>query len=241
MFIWNFPSLSWSLKPTFGCEVHANEEEEEEEAMKQPPASSYLYHQKQQQDEEIEEAVGVTIGMEVDDAEPIDILPDFDRQQPPVDADFFNSFEDDFDDQDIAWPRSHSLSLWLPRYRPPSFFLISKPVCLLGRVCGTNNYAMGFDALRKFRCFVFSFCFYQSRWDLIAWFRAYNCCIGNFCLGVWVSKNKLSYETEQRKIWIPCVLDHCSYLFGCLGFVSVRNHARLSFIGEIRIPFAPIA
>lgn len=94
--------LTSFLKPTFGCEVHANEEEEEEEAMKQPPASSYLYHQKQQQDEEIEEAVGVTIGMEVDDAEPIDILPDFDRQQPPVDADFFNSFEDDFDDQDIA-------------------------------------------------------------------------------------------------------------------------------------------
>lgn len=68
--------------------------------MKQPPASSYLYNQ--QQDEEIEEAVGVSIGMEIDDSDPVDILADFDRQQPPVDVDFFNSFEDDFDDQDLA-------------------------------------------------------------------------------------------------------------------------------------------
>ncbi|URE11976.1 hypothetical protein MUK42_04890 [Musa troglodytarum] len=67
--------------------------------MKQPPAS-YLYHQQQQ--EEMEEAVAVTVGMEVDDADPIEILSDFDRQQPPVDADFFNSFDDDFDDQDLA-------------------------------------------------------------------------------------------------------------------------------------------
>ncbi|RWW10450.1 hypothetical protein GW17_00026009 [Ensete ventricosum] len=68
--------------------------------MKQPPAS-YLYHQQQQQ-EEMEEAVAVTVGMEVDDADPIEILSDFDRQQPPVDADFFNSFDDDFDDQDLV-------------------------------------------------------------------------------------------------------------------------------------------
>lgn len=158
MFIWKFPSFIVKPSTDVWGEVHANEEVEEAAAaaMKQPPASSYLYHQQQQKDEEIDEAVGVTIGMEVDDAEPIDILLDFDRQHPPVDADFFNSFEDDFDDQDIAWPRSPSLSLWLPRYRPPSCFLISKHVCLLGRVCGTNNYAMGFDALREFRCFFFS-------------------------------------------------------------------------------------
>ncbi|KAG1359703.1 hypothetical protein COCNU_08G011490 [Cocos nucifera] len=42
------------------------------------------------------------VGVEVDDADSIDLLPDFDKQLPPVDIDFFNSFEDDFDDQDLA-------------------------------------------------------------------------------------------------------------------------------------------
>ncbi|WOK98055.1 hypothetical protein Cni_G06765 [Canna indica] len=67
--------------------------------MKQPP-TSFLYHQ--HREEEMEEAVAVTVGMEVDDAEAFEILSDYDRQQPPVDADFFNSFEDDFDDQDLS-------------------------------------------------------------------------------------------------------------------------------------------
>ena len=42
------------------------------------------------------------VGVEVDDGDSIDLLLDFDKQLPPVDADFFNSFEDDFDDQDLA-------------------------------------------------------------------------------------------------------------------------------------------
>ncbi|CAL9188224.1 unnamed protein product [Musa hybrid cultivar] len=54
--------------------------------MKQPPSSYLYHHHQQQQQEEMEEAVAVTVGMEVDDADPIEILSDFDRQQPPVDV-----------------------------------------------------------------------------------------------------------------------------------------------------------
>lgn len=50
--------------------------------------------------EEVDVFAGV--GVEVDDADSVDLLPDFDKQLPPVDADFFNSFDDDFDDQDLA-------------------------------------------------------------------------------------------------------------------------------------------
>lgn len=48
---------------------------------------------------ETDDRGGITVGMEVDDTDGIDFLYEIDR--PPFDADFFNSFEDDFDDADI--------------------------------------------------------------------------------------------------------------------------------------------
>lgn len=70
----------------------------------QTPAGAFLYQQQEQQEQETMEEAGVVggVGMEVDDADPTDVLSEFDKQLPPVDADFFNSFDDDFDDQDLA-------------------------------------------------------------------------------------------------------------------------------------------
>ncbi|KAG1361466.1 hypothetical protein COCNU_09G009290 [Cocos nucifera] len=64
----------------------------------------FLCQQQEQQEQETMEEAAVVggVGMEVDDADPIDVLPEFDKHLPPVDADFFNSFDDDFDDQDLA-------------------------------------------------------------------------------------------------------------------------------------------
>ena len=52
-----------------------------------------------QQDLLSEEQAGLAMGMEVDDADSLEILGEVERQ--PADADFFNAFEDDFDDSDI--------------------------------------------------------------------------------------------------------------------------------------------
>ena len=62
------------------------------EAMKSSPSSS-LYSQ------EMYEQGLTAVGMEVDDTDPLDFLGELER--PPLDADFLNSFEDDFDDADI--------------------------------------------------------------------------------------------------------------------------------------------
>ena len=62
------------------------------EAMKSSPSSS-LYCQ------EMYEQGLTAVGMEVDDTAPLDFLGELER--PPLDADFLNSFEDDFDDADI--------------------------------------------------------------------------------------------------------------------------------------------
>lgn len=41
--------------------------------------------------------------MDVDDRDdPVDVLLDFDKHLHPADADFFNSFPDDFDDTDLS-------------------------------------------------------------------------------------------------------------------------------------------
>lgn len=45
---------------------------------------------------------GSTAAMEVDDGEPLDLMNDVLPDSKPSDVDFFNSFEDDFDDSDIA-------------------------------------------------------------------------------------------------------------------------------------------
>ncbi|URE10601.1 DNA-directed RNA polymerase [Musa troglodytarum] len=113
--------------------------------MKQPPAS-YLYHQQQQ--EEMEEAVAVTVGMEVDDADPIEILSDFDRQQPPVDADFFNSF----DDQDLA--SRHLLFLlvlsWFVEPAPPA----TNSSGIHFRGTAAHLFRVGFSQIRRLRSFI---------------------------------------------------------------------------------------
>ncbi|XP_058101413.1 small acidic protein 1-like [Magnolia sinica] len=44
---------------------------------------------------------GSTVGMDVDDADPLDILSGAVSDNRLADADFFNSFQDDFDDSDI--------------------------------------------------------------------------------------------------------------------------------------------
>ncbi|ONK70845.1 uncharacterized protein A4U43_C04F2120 [Asparagus officinalis] len=49
--------------------------------------------------EEVDEGIVSAVGMEVDDNDALDFLSELER--PPLDADFFNSFEDDFDDADI--------------------------------------------------------------------------------------------------------------------------------------------
>lgn len=54
--------------------------------------------------------VGMGMGMmevDADAQDPVDVLADLDRHpgassSVPVDADFFNSFPDDFDDQDLS-------------------------------------------------------------------------------------------------------------------------------------------
>ena len=62
-----------------------------------PSPTSYLYQQ-----EMMEEQSALAVGMEVDDADPLDVLGD-PFEKPVLDsADFFNSFEDDFDDSDVA-------------------------------------------------------------------------------------------------------------------------------------------
>ncbi|CAA7398947.1 unnamed protein product [Spirodela intermedia] len=60
-----------------------------------PPYSISMY----QQELMAEEQSGLAMGMEVDDSDTLEILGELERQ--PADADFFNSFEDDFDDSDI--------------------------------------------------------------------------------------------------------------------------------------------
>ena len=60
-----------------------------------PTPMSYLYEHMNA----MEEGACLAVGMEVDDADPVDVLGEIER--PPIDADFFNSFEDDFDDSDV--------------------------------------------------------------------------------------------------------------------------------------------
>ncbi|KAK1266991.1 Small acidic protein 1 [Acorus gramineus] len=43
---------------------------------------------------------GSTVGMDLDDSDTLDLLEGI-IDKHPVDSDFFNSFEDDFDDTDI--------------------------------------------------------------------------------------------------------------------------------------------
>ncbi|KAG9446807.1 hypothetical protein H6P81_012935 [Aristolochia fimbriata] len=59
------------------------------------PSPTYLYQDFDDQT--------VTVGMDVDDPDPIDILAaeGLVDNHKPADADFFNAFEDDFDDTDI--------------------------------------------------------------------------------------------------------------------------------------------
>ncbi|XP_078440548.1 small acidic protein 1-like [Wolffia australiana] len=64
--------------------------------MKQSPLYSISMYQ---QELMAEEQAGLAMGMEVDDADSLEILGEVERQ--PSDADFFNNFEDDFDDSDI--------------------------------------------------------------------------------------------------------------------------------------------
>lgn len=45
---------------------------------------------------------GSTVGMDVDDADPSDILSGGMGDNKLADSDFFNSFEDDFDDSDVS-------------------------------------------------------------------------------------------------------------------------------------------
>lgn len=71
--------------------------------MKTPTMSYQLYNQ-----DLMDDFSGASVGMEVDDGDPLEILgaaAEFENkhQPPPIDADFFNSFEDDFDDSDVAW------------------------------------------------------------------------------------------------------------------------------------------
>ncbi|XXG42737.1 hypothetical protein AAC387_Pa01g2937 [Persea americana] len=44
---------------------------------------------------------GLTVGMDVDDADTLDLLSGTILDNKLADSDFFNSFEDDFDDSDI--------------------------------------------------------------------------------------------------------------------------------------------
>lgn len=51
------------------------------------------------------EEQGSTVAMDVDDVDPLEILGEgvISAENKLADADFFNSFEDDFDDSDINW------------------------------------------------------------------------------------------------------------------------------------------
>lgn len=68
--------------------------------MKPSQQASYIYQQEGMA-EENQGALAVGMDVDAEDSDPVDVLgADFERQ--PVDSDFFNSFEDDFDDSDIA-------------------------------------------------------------------------------------------------------------------------------------------
>ncbi|GLJ45284.1 hypothetical protein SUGI_0953060 [Cryptomeria japonica] len=58
------------------------------------PTISLSYHDLDEQ--------ASTAAMEVDDGDPLELMNDVLPDSKPSDADFFNSFEDDFDDNDIA-------------------------------------------------------------------------------------------------------------------------------------------